>query len=238
LAQQKARACAGCHSTTNDLPLDGGNNNFLGGPLGTLYAPNLTPGGPLKDWSDGEIARAIREGIDKNGRPLLIMPSGSFHSMSDADVQALVAALRAQKPTPHDAPSRNMGLMGTVLIGAGMFPTAVQPPLSGPVAAPPRGVTAEYGQYLVKILGCQECHGQDLAGVPPGRGGPSGPNLTVLVPKWGEADFVKTIRTGVDPAGKTLDPEQMPWKEFSNASSDDDLKAMYQYLHGLAPIQK
>ena len=33
--------------------------------MGVLYATNLTPGGPLKDWTDGEIVRAIREGVAK-----------------------------------------------------------------------------------------------------------------------------------------------------------------------------
>ena len=34
---------------------------------------NLTPAGPLKDWSDGEIFRAIRNGIDRDGQVLFAM---------------------------------------------------------------------------------------------------------------------------------------------------------------------
>lgn len=65
--ERLAYLCASCHPNTGRLPLDGGTENFVEA-LGTLVAPNLTPGGPLKDWSDGEIVRAIREGVDRHGR--------------------------------------------------------------------------------------------------------------------------------------------------------------------------
>lgn len=89
-----ATLCAGCHSTAGKPPLDGGKDNFISSgapPIGSIYAPNLTPAGETKDWSDGEIIRAIREGVRKSGRPLLIMPSEIFHNLSDADVQSIVA---------------------------------------------------------------------------------------------------------------------------------------------------
>ncbi len=59
-----------------------------------------------------------------------------------------------------------------------------------------------------------------------------------LVPTWSEADFVKTIRTGVDPTGHSLNPDAMPWKEISTFGADDDLRAIYAYLHALTPIEK
>jgi hypothetical protein len=242
LAERQAVLCAGCHSTTNRIPLDGGGQNFFGengpGP-GTLYAPNLTPGGPLKDWTDGEIARAMREGIDKNGRPLIIMPAEVLHNLSDEDTAATIAFLRSQPASQHATPERSLNLMGLILVGSGLFPTAVQPPILAPVVAPPKAVNAAYGKYLVDTAGCHSCHGSDLAGRPPsGFGPPSGPNLTIRVPTWTEDGFVKTIRTGVDPSGYPLNPDQMPWKEFGIAFDDDQLKAMYAYLHGLERIQK
>jgi cytochrome c553 len=96
-----AGLCAGCHSTAAKPPLDGSKDDFLSGPdappVGSLYAPNLTPAGEIKDWSDGEIIRAIREGVHKSGRPLVIMPSEEFRNLSDADVQSIVAYLRSQR---------------------------------------------------------------------------------------------------------------------------------------------
>jgi hypothetical protein len=72
--ERMAHLCQGCHSVSSNLPLNGGDENF-GGPFGTLYPPNLTPGGPLRDWSDGEVIRAIRQGIHKDGRALVVMPA-------------------------------------------------------------------------------------------------------------------------------------------------------------------
>src|SRR5919199_5615532 len=90
--------CAECHNVTGQLPLNGGRNmsDQFNIPLGNVVPVNLTPAGPLKDWSDGEIIRAIRQGIDKNGRPLFVMlgVSQEFGNFSDDDAQALVAYLR------------------------------------------------------------------------------------------------------------------------------------------------
>src|SRR5712692_429671 len=201
-SQRGLQLCAGCHSSTGQTPLDGAKASIVGG-LADMYPQNLTPAGPIKSWSDGEIIRAIREGVDKDGRPLLIMPSDTLHNLSDEDVAAVVAALRAQPPVQHDTPPRNLSLLITVLIGAGLFPTSAQPPITAPVVAPPPAVDAANGQYLVNTSGCRLCHGADLAGrVASGQGGPPpGPNLTTVVPKWTEAQFLQTIHTGTDPTG-------------------------------------
>lgn len=226
-----AQLCVGCHSTTGDLPLDGSEENFAE-EFGTLYAPNLTPGGPLADWTDGEIMRAIREGVDRDGRALLLMPSDQFHRMSDADVRALVGYLRSQPAVERDTPERHLNLLGTVIVGTGMYPISTQPPLTGPVAAPPVGPTPAYGEYLVTISGCRECHGDDL------RGGtsqfvPVGPNLPAIVSQWSPDEFLETIRTGTDPFGNDLDPDTMPWREYSTAYGDEELTAIYEYIRSL-----
>ncbi len=209
--------------------------------VGDLYAPNLTPGGPLKNWSDGEIVRAIREGVDKDGHPLIIMPSDVLHNLSDEDVAAVVAVLRSQPAVDHPTPPRNLSLLATVLIGAGLFPTSAQPPITAAIVAPPAGVDPAYGQYLVNTSGCRSCHVDDLAGRGPGGPGggpPAGPNLTTKVPTWTEDQFLQTIRTGTDPTGYQLNPDLMPWKDISAAYTDDQLRAMYAYPKTLTPIAK
>jgi mono/diheme cytochrome c family protein len=236
--QKLALLCTACHATTEGrLPLDGGTRNFVG-PLGMVVPPNLTPAGPLKSWSGGEIIRAIREGVANNGRALIVMPSDQFHGMSDADVQSLVAYLRSQPAVQHDTPANALSPLGMLLVGAGIFSTSAQAPITQPVVAPPAGVTVDYGKYLVGISGCRACHGADLAGGTPGGFTPVGPNLTAIVPKWSQSDFVKTIRTGVDPTGHALTPDQMPWKLFDAMYTDDELGAIYTYLHSLTLIVK
>jgi mono/diheme cytochrome c family protein len=232
-ASKRMNGCTGCHSSTGDLPLDGGDANLLAGgpPLGVLVPPNLTAGGPLKDWSDGEIIRAIREGVDRDGHPLLIMPSDTFHHLSDSDVQAVVAYLRSQPAVNHSTPPRDISLLGLVIVGAGLFPTAEQPHIDQPQAAPPPGVTPEYGQYLVDITGCRTCHGPALEGrAPGGFGPPAGPNLKALVPTWQESAFINFFRTGVDAYGRAVDPALMPWQDIGKAYSDDELRAIHTYI--------
>ncbi len=241
--ERLANLCASCHSTTGNPPLDGSKVNLLDSPdgssLGTLYAPNLTPAGGIKTWTDGEIIRAIREGVGKDGKPLLLMPSEVFHNMSDEDVTALVGYLRTQRAVDHPTPPRDINFIGILLLGAGQLPTAAQSPITDRVTIPPLGATSEYGRYIVGISGCQACHGADLAGgTPTQHGHPTGPNLTVSVTQWSESEFLRTIRTGNNPGGHALNPEMMPWKEFSAAYTDDELKAIYAYIHGLSPIRK
>jgi mono/diheme cytochrome c family protein len=230
--ERLAYLCVSCHSSSGNLPLDGGAESFAPG-LGVVYAPNLTPAGSLKEWSEGEISRAIREGVDNNGRVLLIMPSEIFRHLSDADVQALVTYLRTQPAVGRQTPETQPNLLGVLLVGAGLF--RAQPPISSPVVAPPAGISLEYGQYLVAISGCAGCHGEDLRGGDPSGFAPAGPNLLAIVSQWDAGQFVETMRTGIDPYGNTINPETMRWQAFSAAFTDEELKAMYEYIHNLAP---
>lgn len=225
--------CADCHSTTGNVPADGSKDNFAAGgpPVGVLYAPNLTPGGPLKDWTDGEIIRAIREGVDKNGRPLIIMPSQAFHSMSDQDVQSVVAFLRSQPAVNRQLPERDLNPIAAVFLGLGMFPTSAQPPITGPIAHPQVG-TVEYGKYIVAAFGCPDCHGPNLSGSSGGNGGPAGPALAGVISSWKEEDLLRVFHEGVDPTGHKLSDE-MPWKKYGAGFSDDELKSLYLYLSSL-----
>jgi mono/diheme cytochrome c family protein len=228
--ERLAYLCAGCHSTNTTPPLSG-NDNIAEG-FGELHSPNLTPAGELRDWTDGEIIRAIREGVDKNRRPLIIMPSAAYHVMSDDDVQSVVAYLRSQPAVGQPTPDGALSLLGALVIGSGMFPTSVQPPITGPVAAPPRGASPEYGNYLVTLSSCRDCHGPGLTG---GTGGftPVGPNLPAILAGWTDQQFITTMRTGTDPSGHQLDPNQMPWEGISAAFADDELRAIYTYVRTL-----
>lgn len=233
--RQLAQFCAACHSPNQAFPLAGRDFLEAGPPVGALYAPNLTPA-HLKDWSDGEILRAIREGVGRTGRALIIMPSEVLQHLSDADAQALVAFLRSQDPVEPDPPASALNVAGAVLVGLGMMPFTNQPPIAGPITAPPAGTSPEYGRYLTTILYCQLCHGEAYAGGEAGNGPPPGPNLTQLVPNWTEAQFVDLFREGRTPDGKTLDEKSgMPWKLLGQSASDADLQAMYAFLHALPP---
>ena len=234
-----ARFCAACHSSTGRLPLDGADLFEGSGmpPIGMVYAPNLTPA-HLSDWSDGEIIRAIREGVGRDGRALLAMPSNAFRNMSDEDVLALVAYLRAQPRIEPTSPERHINVRGGIM-SATVFPPQIfagQPPITTPVPAPPRGPTTDYGSYLVANLACQDCHGENLAGVGPDGDGFSepSPNLTSLPQRMSMEQFVALMRTGSYEDGRTLG-DGMPWKDLESYS-DDDFRAIYAYLASLEPL--
>lgn len=65
------------------------------GFMGQVATENLTPGGKLAGYTDGEIFRAIREGVDQDGRLLLFMSSLSYRELSDDDIEAVIAYLRS-----------------------------------------------------------------------------------------------------------------------------------------------
>ncbi len=230
--------CAGCHTTNGELPLSGGRDvgTEANIPLGSFVSINLTPAGPLKDWSDGEIMRVLNEGVDRNGHPLFLMSLNTVRYFSDEDKQAVIAYLRSQPPVVNVTPDPpdNPTLLLAVMVGAGVI--QFQPPVK--VVAPPRGETAEYGKYIEGWRDCRFCHGPDLGGGTGEPAGltPKGPNLRV-VQGWTREQFIATLRTGKDPGGRALDNAQMPWKEIG-LLDDDELGAVYAYLKSLPPVQK
>jgi len=231
LGGRRAALCADCHST-NQKDLDGSAFNFFeGSPMGVLYAPNLTPSGRLKDWTDAQVLRAIREGVDAEGKTLIIMPSEGMHAMSDNDAQALVAFLRSLPAIERQTPERALSFLGIVLTGANQFPLEAQPPITGVVLAPPEG-TVDYGKYITVAFGCSDCHGKDLRGNEEEEGGP---NLVGVVSGWSEDQFLHFFDTGIDPNGAQISDE-MPWKAYKIALSDGEKHDLYEYLHDLLPI--
>jgi len=245
--EKLANICLSCHATGDQLPLSGTDfaAKFDFPPMGTLYAPNLTPSGNIQDWTDGEVIRAIREGVHKNGRALLIMPAGSYRNMSDEDVQALVAYLRSQPGTGAPTPNNQLNVLGAIFMNLSDFRTAQQTVSN---VAAPQTRTPEYGKYLVDIIGCSDCHGAQLQGkLETGQPGPpAGPNLTMIVPQWTEEQFMTFFNTGTMPGGAKVpiitlnsgfSEPRMPWSMVRAVTTDDELKAMYAYLHSLPAVE-
>lgn len=105
--------CAGCHSGRTpegaiapDQHLTGGTIGFELPGLGIFWPPNLTPSPEgLGEWSDEEIAAAIRHGERPDGRQLApIMPYESYSVMTDEDAADLIAYLRTLPPSDNEVP--------------------------------------------------------------------------------------------------------------------------------------
>lgn len=226
--------CAGCHSQNGELPLTGGNNLSAdsGLPLGDLFAPNITPAGKIKEFSDNDLYRILRTGVEPNGHASF-MAGVTARYMSDEDAQAVIAYLRQSPPVERQTPPISYSPLLTLLGGAGLLGINVPDPLQ-PVTAPPKAATKEYGEYVVRFLDCRGCHGPTLSGDAKPPAPPGAANLTVIVPKWSKQDFFQAMRTGVDSTGHKISPP-MPWKTVG-LLDDVELEALYEYLHALTPI--
>jgi cytochrome c553 len=235
--------CKGCHG--EDLS----GMVFEDEPMiATFYAQNLTSGqgGAGATFSDADFVRAIRHGVDPEGRGLMIMHSNVYHNLSQGDLAAIIAYLKTVPPVDNEVPEPQVKPLGKILVALGMFDSEALPLIPAEVIdqtapfaeMPPQGATSDYGNYLVSITLCHMCHGPDLAGGPPlDPGMPAGPNLTPggELGTWSESDFIQSMRTGLTPGGHKLNSDFMPWDMYSNLT-DQELGAVWQYLQSLPGV--
>jgi Cytochrome C oxidase, cbb3-type, subunit III len=131
--------CGGCHLQHGHLTGNIVLATHIAIPIGSFVASNLTPTGPLSHWTDGEIFRAIRNGIDADGNWLVIMSYTSSGKLSDDDTRAVIAYLRSQPAAgvPSRSPPDRLNLLGVIMLGAGLLSQGA-PAFSGVIDAPPR----------------------------------------------------------------------------------------------------
>lgn len=219
--------CMDCHGA-----------DFSGEPLvddpavGFIPAPNLTSGqgGVGGELTDADWIQVLRHGIDpRERRALIAMPSMNYYHLSDKDLGEIIAYMKTVSPVDHDMGEPEMSFMGKVLFAAGALGKDILPAESikhaGPrpaVIAP--GVNVEYGGYLVRVIGCRDCHGEALTGgKSPEPGAPPTPDITSNGPvgAWSKETFIESVRT--------LNGTGMPWlmlKPFD----DSELETILLYL--------
>ncbi|HEY4640331.1 MAG TPA: cytochrome C [Thermoanaerobaculia bacterium] len=259
--------CLGCHSDHTlgfAMPVKPGTegeggyifDEKLGFP-GVVAAQNITadPTFGLGGWTDGEILRAMREGVDRNGDALFpMMPYEHLRSMSDEDAKSVVVYLRTLKPVHKGVPDKRLDFPVNFIV------KFIPKPLDAPVSAPEKSDTVAYGKYLSTIGGCHECHsphdahnnliaGRDFSGGWEMKG-PWGRVITAnLTPASGtflghatKEEFVGRFKAFASmtaenaPATPAGHNTVMPWIAFGGMT-EDDLGAIYTYLKTLAPIE-
>lgn len=222
--------CAACHSLNHQIPLSGGFDlsDDIPIPVGQIVTPNLTPAGDLKNWTDEDIANAIRNGVDPDGYRLIMMPSPVLRNLSDEDLASLVVFLRNQPAVENTTPPVYVSPIFAILVGLNMV-DGTWTPVEGPVASVPEGPTVEYGRYVVSYQDCMPCHGADLNGTPSGL--IPAPSVRAYLRNWTVEEFIQTMRTGVDPSGYAIKPP-MPWQAIGKMS-DTELTAIYHYVRSL-----
>jgi mono/diheme cytochrome c family protein len=235
-------SCIGCHGAvdakgnpTGEQPLSGGWNISAAegfGFAGDMVTENLTPGGKLAEYSDGELFRVLRHGFNQDGDLLAFMPLLPYAQLSDADTEAIIAYLRSLPPVETTEPTGDkLTFVGAVFYGAGVFGTP--DPGTATVTAPSAGVTAEYGQYVATYGECRGCHGPDVTGTEATSMFPAVPNPRPLIAELSQEQFFEMMRSGIKPGGNPF-PETMPWQNAAKMT-DDDLAALYTYLTAPTP---
>jgi hypothetical protein len=212
---------------------------------GRIVASNLTPDPETGSgrWSDDQLARAIREGIGHDGRPIFpIMPYSEYRNISDEDVASIVVYLRSLPAVRNPLPRSETSFPVNYLIRSA--PQPVTQPVHGPEASD----NFKRAAYLVSI-GCG-CHSPAARNGPlPGMAFAGGEHLKG---PWGEvtsanitpdgsgigyydeATFLKVMRTGY--VGARQLNSIMPFGEFQNVS-DQDLKAIFALLRTVKPVK-
>jgi mono/diheme cytochrome c family protein len=252
--------CSACHSSVEkmkDRKLDQteltGGYVIEAGPFGSFIPTNITsdPETGIGSVSDGLVARAIRHGVDRNGRyaPFMGLAVGD---MSDEDLTAAVSYLRTLPPKKHATKADEWGPIAKLLTKS--FNPRVDPRLEH-VAS---GTTSlARGEYLANGPAlCSGCHtqtdpmngfavvGAKFSGEPAAEPDPMDPAFEFVVPNltpdpetgvmaaWSEEFFIQRFRTG-----RLLKGSKMPWDNFQKMT-DEDLKSLYRYLRTLAPVKK
>lgn len=233
--------CQGCHGDD----LSGVNDWFSAPPIGTIDSSNLTAGagGIGADFTTEDYVRAIRHGIDRDGKPIFMTAVLATSRLSDEDLAAIIAYLKTLPPVDHEIQKRYFTPLARILLAAGVLGDLPAEAVShdAHVTAPARGETAEYGKYLVDTNDCRVCHGPEL------NGGPfPDPTITKISPNltpggelgfWTEQQFYTAMTTGMTPGGHQLDPEFMPWNYYKNFY-DEELRAIWLYLQSLPKLSQ
>ena len=219
--------------------------------LNNIASRNITPDVEtgIGSWSDDEVARAIREGVRKDGTALFpVMPYLEFATMDDEDVKSIVVYIRTLAPVKNVVPTRNLpGPLEYIV-------KTIPKPVTTPQPSHPSATAEDRGKYLVTMAGCAGCHtpsddkGQPLPGLDfagggmfsdPGQNGKQvfSANITQDpsgIAHYDEAMLIETLHTG-QLKGRMLN-HIMPFESFKNMK-DDDIKDIFAYLKAQKPVK-
>jgi mono/diheme cytochrome c family protein len=244
-------ACGNCHTPKGPdghaiagKELSGGDP--IDSPVFHAVPQNITADKEtgIGNWTDAQIIAAIREGKRPDGTIIgPPMPIPFYRDMSDTDVKAIVAYLRAATPI------KNTTEKSTYKIP---LPPAYGPPVTH-VADVPRANQVAYGKYLATGLGhCMDCHTPAVQGRPdftrmgaggnpfgaPGGGVIMSANLTPGNPNgvagWTNDQIKTAITQGKRPDRPLVRLMAFDW--YKNISNED-LNDLIAFLRSLKPVK-
>jgi mono/diheme cytochrome c family protein len=265
----QAMACGACHTSRDgNLLLDGERaDRFLGGVAVDwprqgfrFWIPNLTPDVEtgLGAWSDDELMRAIRDGVGRDGHFMFpLMPFTSYQHVSDEDLRAIVAYLRSVPPVknPRTIAKNDFGFMLGLVIARGAIAHAP----ARDVPPPDRADRRAYGEYVMRLGACWECHSATGAGPAdvddpgfmggflraqeyPGVGTVYFRNLTpdrqTGLGKYSAHQLEDALRAGRRLDGKPMAAPMSLFSPHLSGLSAEDLDALVTFLRAIPPVER
>jgi mono/diheme cytochrome c family protein len=256
--------CIDCHSTRDWTKFSGplipgteGKGGFNFGPAeglpGNVYAKNITPAA-IDEWTDGELIRAITQGVNKNNKALFpIMPYYSFNHLTESDLEAIVCYIKSLEPIENKVPETELNFPMNLIVKT--IPIKTYMP-SNPIN---RADSVEYGRYLATIASCGGCHTPAEKGEPiPGMNFAGGmefktpwgfvrsanitPDAETGIGNWTKDKFITTFKKYSTENAKNIhvDPNSfnsvMPWTMYGGMAGED-LAAIYDYLKTVKPVK-
>ncbi len=257
--------CIDCHSTRDwsrfsGPPMEGTFGK--GGELfdqkfqfpGAYYSRNITPFN-LKDWTDGEIFRAITTGVNKHGKALFpVMPFSYYGRMDPEDIKCIIAYIRTLPEINSNPPESVSDFPMSFIINT-------LPHKEEPQKRPDPSDRLAYGAYMTNASGCKECHTQVndkaelIAGTefgggrafpfPDGsvlRAGNISSDVETGIGSWKDEAFLALFHSRSDSTTlhTTLKPGDfntiMPWTMYGKMK-DEDLLAIFAYLKSVPPVK-
>lgn len=148
--------CVTCHTAKDGKSYAGGFP--LDTPFGIVYGTNITPDPEtgIGRWSEAAFARAMREGVDREGRHLYpAFPYDHFTKTMDEDIRALYAFIMTRAPVRAQTPANTVvfprpfvAIWKAMFFDPGVFRSD-----------PARDARWNRGAYLSEGLGhCGACH--------------------------------------------------------------------------------
>lgn len=227
----RSRGCFGCHGQK----LEGKDFGEQWDWPARAVAPNLAA--YTKAASPQEIEAAVRQGVGRDGKALVSMPSYNFTRLTDEDMAALIAFLQSAPVVEQKLPKPRLGwsVRWDFVRGAekhmGYWVKLVPELRVDPTTHPQRA----RGEYLAMTM-CNECHGLDVRGDT--LYGQT-PDLS-MVAAYSREDFEMLIKTGVASGGRQLGLMSLVAPDRFPELRDDEIDDLYAYLSSLTnePVPK
>jgi len=235
--------CVDCHTVK-------GGQKFAGGyamttPFGTIYSTNITPDPEtgIGTWSEAAFARAVREGVARDGSLLFpAFPYNHFTKLSDDDVKALYAYFMTRAPVHAVAPENSLPFPLSVrYLQAGWRLLFFRPGRFEPDAH--NSSEWNRGAYLAEALSdCGGCHTpRNLLGAEEAANAYGGavidnwiaPPLTAANPApapWTQDELFSYLRNGVSILHGSAAGPMAPVVHGLGALPEQDVRALATYF--------